>query len=134
MAKMPARRSPALLLNLTLPRINPYMTTALIDAIHVAAGGALPVGGKLLDLTIDLRAAAPHDCPPVSHFRLVVRDQAWLRRLDVASGDTPAVGASLALFSTTPDEPLDGPVARQVRLAVAGIMPQIDWPQATGIR
>ena len=122
-----------MLLNLVLPRINPFMTTAVIDLIHAETNAMMPVGGKFLDLTIDLRAAAPHDCPPVSHFRLVVRDQAWLRRLDVAPRDTLAVGASLALFSTEPDEPLDGPVARQARLAVAGIMPQITWSNAARI-
>ena len=113
-----------MLLNLTLPHINPYMTTAMIDRIHVAIGAAMPVGSKFLDLTIDLSAAAPHDCPPVSHYRLMVRDRVWLRRLDIASGDEPEVGASLGLFSTAPDEPLDGTPVRQVRLAIAGIIPQ----------
>lgn len=113
-----------MLLNLTLPQINPYMRTATIDRIHVAIGAAMPVGSKLLDLTIDLSAAAPHDCPPIGHHRLIVRDRLWLRRLDVATGDKPEVGASLALFSTEPDEPLDGAPVRQVRLAIAGIIPQ----------
>jgi hypothetical protein len=119
-----------LLLNLTLPRINPHMTTAVIDQIHAVVGAPLPVGGKLFDLTVDLSAAASHDCPPVAHYRLVVRDRAWLRRLDVAPGDTPEVGASLALFSTEPDEPLDAPPARQVRLTVAGVIQQSIWGEA----
>jgi hypothetical protein len=113
-----------LLLNLILPRINVYMTTAIIDAIHAEVGAVLPVGGKLLDLTIDLSAAAPHDCPPVGHFCLTVRDRAWLRRLDVGSGDEPAVGASIALFSTEPEEPVEGAPKRQIRVAIAGIIPQ----------
>jgi hypothetical protein len=116
-----------LLLNLTLPRINPSMTTAIIDTIHASVGALAPVGGKLIDLTVDLSAAADHDCPPVAQFRLVARDRAWLRRLDVAPGDEPEVGASLALFSTEPDEPLDGPPARQIRLAIAGIIAQSIW-------
>jgi hypothetical protein len=118
------------LLSLTLPRINVYMSTAVINQIYAAEGAALSVGGKLLDLTIDLSAAAPHDCPPVSHFRLVMRDRAWLRRLHIAPGDEPAVGASLALFSTVPDEPLDGAPARQVRLAIAGIIPETIWGES----
>jgi hypothetical protein len=116
-----------LLLNLVLPRINPHMATAKIDRVHASVGAAMPVGGKFLDLTIDLSAATPHDCPPVSHFRLVVRDKAWLRRLEVSPGDEPEVGAGLALFSTTPDEPLDGAPARAVRIAIVGIIPQPVW-------
>jgi hypothetical protein len=119
-----------LLLTLTLPRINVHMITAIIDMIHAQLGAPLPIGAKLLDLTVDLSAAAAHDCPPVAHYRLVVRDRAWLRRLDVAAGDEPEVGTSLALFSTEPDEPLDAAPARQVRLAIAGIIPQSIWGEA----
>ena len=114
-----------MLLNLTLPLINPYMTTAVIDRFHAAVGTAMPVGSKLLDLTIDLSVAAPHDCPPIGHYRLMVRDRVWLRRLGVALGDEPEVGANLALFSTEPDEPLDGTPVRQVRVAIVGIIPQM---------
>lgn len=113
-----------LLLNLTLPEINPLMTTAVIDRIYASVGAALPVGSKLFDLTIDLSAAAPHDCPPIGHYRLVVRDRLWLRRLEVVPGDEPSVGANLALFSTEPHESLDGVPARQVRVAIAGVLPQ----------
>lgn len=116
-----------MLLNLTAPRINAYMTTAIVDAVHAAVGQALPVGGKLIDLTVDLSAAAPHDCPPIAHYRLTVRDKVWLRRLDVAPGDEPEVGASLALFSTEPDEPLDAAPARPVRVAIAGIIAESAW-------
>lgn len=119
-----------MLLNLTLPRINPHMTTAIIDLVHAQVGAPLPVGGKLIDLTVDLSAAASHDCPPVAAYRLVVRDRAWLRRLDVAPGDEPEVGASLALFSTEPDEPLDGPPAREARVTVAGMIKQSIWDEA----
>lgn len=118
-----------MLLNLVLPRINAYMTTAIIDAIHATEGDALPLGGKLLDLTVDLSAAAPHDCPPISHYRLAVRDRAWLRRLDIAAGGEPETGASLALFSTDPDEPLDGAPTRQIRVAIVGIIPQSAWSE-----
>jgi hypothetical protein len=119
-----------LLLNLTLPRINPEMTAATIDQIHIARGAAVPLGGTLLDLTVDLSAAALHDCPPISHYRLVARDRAWLRRLEVSVGDTPEVGGWLALFSTEPDEPLTGPAARLMRFAVAGIIPEASWDEA----
>ncbi len=119
----------SLLLNLPLPRINPYMTTAIIDKIHVAAGTAMPVGGRLFDLTLDLSTAAPHDCPPVGHYCLIVRDRVWLRRLCVAVGDEPVAGANLALFSTGPDEPLDGLLSRSARLTVIGIIPVLSWEE-----
>jgi hypothetical protein len=118
-----------LLLSLTLPRINAHMTTAIVGLVHAGVGAALPIGGKLMDLTIDLSAAAPHDCPPISHYRLTLRDKVWLRRLDVAAGDEPEVGASLALFSTEPDEPLDAAPARAVRLAIAGVIAQSAWDE-----
>jgi hypothetical protein len=116
-----------LLLTLTLPLINPYMTTAIVDRIHLAEGAAMALGGKLMDVTVDLSAAAPHDCPPVSHYRIVVRDKCWLRRLDVAPGDEPALGARLGLFSTEPDEPLDGAPAREVRVSIAGVLQPSAW-------
>ncbi|MBS0410295.1 MAG: hypothetical protein JSR86_10305 [Proteobacteria bacterium] len=118
-----------MLLSLLLPQINPYMTDAIVGVVHAAEGAAIPVGGKLMDLTVDLSAAAPHDCPAISHFRVTVRDRAFLRRLDVARGDTPRVGQPLALFSTEPDEPLDGPPARAVRVAIVGVIPQSLWDE-----
>lgn len=118
-----------MLLNLTLARINPQMRNALVSAIFAEADTAMAVGGKLLDLTVDLSEAAAHDCPPIGHFRVVVRDKVWLRRLGVAAGDMVEVGAEVALFSTEPDEPLDGPIARQVRTAVVSIVPQTAWDE-----
>ena len=116
-----------MLLSLTLSRINLHMVDAIIDIVHVAEGDGIPLGGKFLDLTVDLSAATPHDCPPITHYRMALRDRVWLRRLDVAAGDRPEVGASLALFSTTPDEALEGGPARPVRVAIAGIIPQSVW-------
>ena len=131
-ARMPRRSGPwgfHLLLNLTLARINPQMRTAVVGAVLAEVGAPLAAGGKLMDLTVDLSEAVAHDCPPVSHYRLVVRDKVWLRRLNAKVGDTVAVGAELALFSTEPDEPLDGPIARQVRTASAGIVPKTAWDE-----
>ena len=119
-----------MLLNLPLPRINPYMATAIIDKIHVAAGTAMPIGGKLLDITIDLSAAAPHDCPPVGHYCLIVRDRVWLRRLCIVPGDQPEVGANLAMFSTEPDETLNGPPSRNARVTIVGIIPTLNWGES----
>jgi hypothetical protein len=118
-----AARRPAVLLELRLPRIVDAMAFALIDVAHVAEGGAVGLGAKLFDLTIDLSEAFAHDCPPVSHYRLAARDKAWLRRLDAGAGARLAPDAPLALFSTEPDEPLDQAPARALRISVIGIVP-----------
>jgi pyruvate/2-oxoglutarate dehydrogenase complex dihydrolipoamide acyltransferase (E2) component len=116
-----------LLLNLTLPRINELMTTAVIRTIHAQVGDALPLGAKLLDLSVDLSAAMSHDCPPLSLYRIAMRDRVWLRKLAVAPGDDVAAGALVALFSTEPDETLEGEPARGVRVTIAGIIDESDW-------
>lgn len=113
-----------MLLTLTLPRINELMISAVVETIHAAAGSALAPGAKLMDLTVDLSAVAAQDCPPISLYRIVLRDRAWLRRVAVACGDDVEVGALLAHFSTDPDEPLEGEPARAVRVTIAGILAQ----------
>ena len=116
------------LLTLTLPRINDIMTTAAIKTIHAKEGALLTPGAKLLDLVIDLGATFTHDCPPISQYRIALRDRAWLRRLAVARGDDIAPGTTLALFSTEPSEPLDAPPSRPARVSVVGILdPSGGW-------
>lgn len=116
-----------MLLTLPLPRINEYMASATIKSIYAAIGESLSPGAKLLDLSVDLGAAAPHDCPPVSLYRIALRDRVWLRRLAVAPSDDVRVGAVMAHFSTEPDEPLDGQSVRPVRISIAGILDPSDW-------
>ena len=70
-----------LVLILTLPTINPLMTTAVIKAVHVEEGAPLPAGGKFLDVSVDLTSYAEHDCPAISYFRIAVRERAWVRRV-----------------------------------------------------
>jgi len=110
------------LLYLALPRIVEPMSCAFVDAVYVEEDARLGLGAKLIDLTVDLSAGAAHDCPPISHYRIALRDEVWARRLLVAAGDEVAVGAPLALFSTEADEPLDGPPARAARISVIGII------------
>jgi pyruvate/2-oxoglutarate dehydrogenase complex dihydrolipoamide acyltransferase (E2) component len=111
-----------LLLTLTLPRIIPAMTSGVIEAIHAEVGASMKGTAKLLDVSVDLSAVAPQDCPPVSLYRLVVRDHVWLRTLAVAPGDEVPVGAQLAQFTAEADEPLDVEPARQARITIAGIV------------
>lgn len=111
-----------MLLDLTLPRISEHMTSALVRTIYAEVGTALPLGAKLLDLRVDLSAVMPQDCPPISMYRIALRDRVWLRKLAVAPGDDIAVGALMGLFSTDPEESLDGDAARSVRVTIAGIL------------
>ena len=116
------RGNSSVILTMSLPRINAHMTTAIISKMHASADSFLPAGAKLLDLTIDLSAVSQQDCPPISHYRIALREAAWLRRLDVGAGSEPAVGVSLALFSTESDEALDAAPARGLRVTIAGIV------------
>lgn len=116
-----------MLLTLTIPRINDQMEAAVIDRLHMETGAALPIGAKLLDLKVDLSGAQAHDCPPVTYYRLVLRDRAWLRSLKVSAGDTCPVGTVMALFTTTEDEPLDQSEGRELRTSIAAIIPPMGW-------
>ena len=111
-----------MLLTLALPQLNDLMLTGIIGTLHVAEGTEMTPGSKLLDVTVDLSDVAPQDCPPVSYYRIAVRERVWLRRLDVAAGDDVPTGTVLAHFSTDPDEPLDAPSARPLRVTIAGIL------------
>jgi hypothetical protein len=115
-----------LLLTLNLPRCNDLMTAAVVEALHAAPGTMLPTGSKLVDVRVDLSGVAPHDCPPISHYRLVLREPAWLRALAVGVGDLVATDALVAQFSSEPDESLTGAPARPVRITIAGILPAVD--------
>jgi hypothetical protein len=119
-----------LLLTLALPRLNEQMTTAMVRSLYLSEGAAVTPNSKFLDLAVDLSATVEHDCPPVSYYRIVLRDRAWLRRLFVATGQTIEAGEPLALFSTEPDEALDGVPGRAARTSIAGILAQPDWPDA----
>lgn len=117
-----------MLLNLTLPRIDDLMQYAEITAVHARCGERLALGAKLMGLKVDLSEVVMHDCPPVSHYLITMRDTAVLRRLDAAVGDRLAAGAALALFSDTPDAPLDVAPDRQARISVIGVVHEpTDW-------
>ncbi|GAB6968720.1 hypothetical protein JCM25156A_27580 [Komagataeibacter kakiaceti JCM 25156] len=105
-----------------LAEIVPQMSGATIECVYATMGDRLRAGAKLLDLSVDLSSAFAQECPPVSYYRLVLREAVCLRQLDATPGQHHALGARIALFSTDPDEALDGPVERQVRCTVAGII------------
>jgi hypothetical protein len=105
-----------------LPTINPHMSGARIECLFAEPGDALKMGSKLLDLGIDLGNAFAQECPPISFFRVVLRERAFLRKLDPVRGQLCALGELVALFSTEPDESLSAAPAREIRFTVAGIV------------
>jgi hypothetical protein len=110
------------ILTLNLPRLSELMTTARVDKIHAEPGTLLEPGAALIDLRVDLSEAFAHDCPPISRYRIVLRERAWLRDLSVAHGAEIDVDAPLARFSTQDQEALQGQPSRRARVAIAGIV------------
>jgi hypothetical protein len=110
-----------MILQFQLKNIVPDMTDAVIGPLHATLGQKLAVSSALMELTVDLSDIYLHDCPPVSHFRVVMREAVWLREWRVAQGARADVGGVLALFSTTEDEPLETPPSREVRVMIAGV-------------
>jgi hypothetical protein len=110
-----------MILEFKLPLINPHMSGATIEFLH-SGPGAVKAGSKFLDVSVDLGSAFAQECPPISFYRFVMREPAWLRDIQAVPGRHYAVDERVALFSTDPDEALDQPAARGVRVTVAGIM------------
>jgi hypothetical protein len=110
-----------LLLEYRLPSINANMTEASIERRYAEPGDALGIGTRLLDLRVDLSSAFSQDCPPISFYRIVMRERAYLRELRPADGVPCPIGELIAIFSTEPDEPVGGVPARAIRVATAGI-------------
>jgi hypothetical protein len=110
-----------MLLELSLPMINPHMAHACVDSILVRPDKKIAVGQAILELTVDLSDRFPHDCPPVSHYRLCASETAWLRNLAIAAGDKVAVGTLIATFSKTSDEAVENGANRALRTTVVGV-------------
>ena len=113
-------------LEFELPAIVPQMVEAKVLQLLAKEGDGLAMGAGLVELEVDLSSYVIHDCPPISYFRIVLREAAWLRRFAVTVGETVPVGRIIAQLSTTPDESLGGDGARRVRVNVAGVIPHWD--------
>jgi len=111
-----------MVLELALTRMNPYMSSCTVECVFAEPGTALTAGTKLLDVSVDLGDDFSQQCPPISFYRVVIREKAVLRELRVPPGEACGVGDVIAVFSTTPDEPL-GPAQRALRIATANIIP-----------
>jgi hypothetical protein len=106
---------------LRLNKINPNMTAAVIECLYATPGSPLKIGEKLCDLSVDLSSGFSQYCPPISYFRVVVREKVWLRKTLVVPGNSCDVGQLLAVFSAEQDEPDDAIPARPLRISTAGI-------------
>jgi hypothetical protein len=110
-----------MLYDLRLTKINPNMSGAVVECVYSNPGTLLKAGDKLFDLSVDLSSGFSQYCPPISYFRVVVREKLWLQKTFVVPGNSCDVGAMLALFSTEQDEPLEATPARAIRVTTAGI-------------
>ena len=105
-----------------LPAIVPEMTDGKIYSILSQEGTQIRVGGALLEIAVDLSNIVPHDCPPISLYRVFLREVAWLRKLQVKQNDIASVGTILAILTTTASEPLGERAERTIRVSVAGVL------------
>jgi hypothetical protein len=105
-----------------LPLIVPQMTGGTVECVYAKPGELLKMGSKLLDVSIDLSSAFAQECPPVSFFRVVLRETALLRELSVVPGQHCRVGDILAIFSSDADENIRVSGPRAVRTTIASIM------------
>src|SRR5689334_10235757 len=110
-----------------MPQMGDLMRSGIIYTVNLSEGMAISPGTKLMDVYVDLSAAAPQDCPMSFHFRAVSRERGFVRRLQMAVGESKEVGELLALISTDPDEALEVPVTRSLRITTAGIVKEADW-------
>lgn len=110
-------------IRLVLPVTNEELGTARIDDVHIAAGVLLAPGARLFDFTVGLDAAAAQDLRLlVTHYRMTLREKAWVGRVDAMAGQDAGVGDVLALLAADQGDPLDPEGARNARVSVAAII------------
>jgi hypothetical protein len=110
-----------MLYELRLTKINPNMNAAVVECIYAQEGSALKAGDKLFDLSVDLSSGFSQYCPPISYFRVVLREKAWLRKLFVIPGDSCDVGQLVAVLSAEQSTPEEETSVRPLRVTTAGI-------------
>lgn len=98
------------------------MSGATIECLYSAPGTLLKPGSKLLDLSVDLGSAFAQECPPISFYRIILREPCWLRAMETEPGRFYSLHETIALFSSEPDEPLEAAPTRMVRTTTAGIL------------
>ena len=107
-------------LDLRLTKINPNMSFAVVECVYLQSGSQIKAGDKLFDISVDLSAGFSQYCPPISYFRIVSREQAWVKNLAVSPGTSLKVGELLAMFSSVVDD-VEQDATRPLRVTTAGI-------------
>src|SRR5262245_46852224 len=102
-------------LDVAMPRLSELVPSATVHAVACRPGDAIAPGSALVALTLDLGAVAAQDCPPVSRFRIVSRERAFIRRIDAVPGGVASPGDVLIVATPTGDEPLDAGTRRALR-------------------
>lgn len=113
-------------LRISVPAFNVAGALVRLERLYAGVGDRLRKGDSLLDLIVDLSAGVVRDCPPISTCRIFLREEAWLRSVEVGSNVEIAPGAQLALLSTEPDSPPETP-RREARVSVATMLHHTDW-------
>ena len=111
-----------MLLSLVMPRIVDVEAQTRIETLALTVGDRLAPGRKILDVSIDMSASFSQDCPPISHYRLISREAAIVRRLLIVPGQLCAPGDIMAILSTSADESGEGEAARALRMTTAAIL------------
>jgi pyruvate dehydrogenase E2 component (dihydrolipoamide acetyltransferase) len=98
-----------------MPQLGLEVTEGTVAAIHVAVGAQVTEGDPVLEVETNKALSdvvAPRD--------------GVVRAIEVAVGDTVAIGATLAVIADTADEPLDG--------AVDAVAPAVEEPEVAAAR
>lgn len=112
-------------LAVTVPFFSLARAEVRVARIHLGDGVLVARGQAVFDLTVDLSGGVVRECPPVSTCRIVLREEAWLRQVCVALGETVTPGQTLALLSIAPETPIEPP-AREARVTAATMLRETD--------
>ncbi len=110
-----------MLYNLPIPKLTEHPAVIRLEFRYPQPGAHLLVGAKLADVSVDLSNVFAQNCPPISFYRIVLREACFLRAWLAEPGQLCAPGTSIAIFSTAADEPVNAAVNRQARIMTAGI-------------
>lgn len=108
--------------DLILPSVVPEISSARVEFAHVAQGDMLAKGQKLFDVSIDLSDRFSQECPPISYYRLIAREDACLLRVLIPPGEFCEAGQVIAELGVGVDDTEDEAVARPLRLTTAAIL------------
>jgi hypothetical protein len=115
------------LLTLNLPDFDSPEAAIAIVKFHVAEGDAVRPGSPLFDVRVQLTEGIAWDCPPISHYRVLSSEQAWVRHVAVARNVDTAIGTTVMMLSTEVGESLEAAATRVLRTATVSILQDPDW-------